>query len=92
LVLLLIEATAFLQGQVRRTVGTLVKVGIGRLSIEDFRRIKDAATAGLAGPSLPAQGLCLMAVDYQDLPTVAMEGWPPGSLAFPKSDEKESDT
>jgi tRNA pseudouridine38-40 synthase len=83
LVLLLIKASAFLQGQVRRTAGMLTQVGIGRLSIKEFRKIRDAATPGLAGPALPAKGLCLLAVEYQSLPAVAMEGWPPGNLAFP---------
>lgn len=81
-VLLLIKATAFLEGQARRTAGALAQVGTGRLSREEFCQIRDAATAGLAGPALPPQGLCLMAVEYDNLPIGAAEGWPPGSLPF----------
>ncbi len=80
LVLLVIRANAFLQGQVRRTAGTLAHVGAGKLDGDGFLRIRDAAQAGAAGPALPAQGLCLLAVEYSGLPPAPLEGWPPGAL------------
>ncbi len=57
------EAQAFLPHQVRRTVGALVEVGVGRLTVEAFARLLDG-TPSSAGPSAPAQGLTLVAVRY----------------------------
>ena len=64
LVVFNIVANAFLRHQVRSTVGTLVRVGMGRMSIAEFNRIIDAEKPGLAGPTLPACGLCLEQVNY----------------------------
>lgn len=60
------EADAFLPHQVRRTVGALVEVGRGRLSVEAFETLTSAATPASAGPAAPPHGLCLMRVDYPD--------------------------
>jgi tRNA pseudouridine38-40 synthase len=59
-----IEANAFLPHQVRNTVGTLVRVGLGKIGSNDFKRILEARKPGLAGPTAPAQGLYLMQVNY----------------------------
>lgn len=59
-----IEAGSFLPHQVRNTVGALLRVGLGQLEVSEFRRIAAAATPGLAGPTAPANGLCLMRVNY----------------------------
>lgn len=59
-----IEANAFLPHQVRNTVGTLVRVGLGKIGSDDFKRILEARKPGLAGPTAPAQGLYLMQVKY----------------------------
>jgi tRNA pseudouridine38-40 synthase len=59
-----IEANAFLPHQVRNTVGTLVRVGLGKIGSDDFKRILEAKKPGLAGPTVPAQGLYLMQVKY----------------------------
>ena len=64
LVVFNIVANAFLRHQVRSTVGTLVRVGMGKMSMDEFNRIMDAKNPGLAGPTLPACGLCLEQVDY----------------------------
>lgn len=58
------EAGSFLQHQVRLTVGTLVRVGLGKLSPAEFESILERAQPGLAGPSAPAHGLCLKRVNY----------------------------
>jgi tRNA pseudouridine38-40 synthase len=60
----IIEANAFLPHQVRNTVGSLLKVGQKKISPEDFKRILEARKPGLAGPTVPAQGLYLMQVKY----------------------------
>ena len=59
-----IEANSFLPHQVRNTVGALIRVGTGRMSIDGFHNIAEAKTPGLAGPTAPARGLCLMQVKY----------------------------
>jgi tRNA pseudouridine38-40 synthase len=57
-------ANAFLPHQVRNTVGSLVKVGQGKMTADEFRNMIDARTPGLAGPTAPAEGLCLIRVNY----------------------------
>jgi tRNA pseudouridine38-40 synthase len=61
-----IKAKSFLTHQVRNMVGTLVRVGMGRLGIEEFRKILEMKKLSLAGPTAPAHGLCLMKVIYAD--------------------------
>ena len=58
------EADAFLRQQVRRTVGALVQIGSGRLSVAQFRRLLRRAEPASAGPLAPAHGLCLLRVAY----------------------------
>ena len=57
-------ANSFLRHQVRSTAGTLVRVGLGKMSEGELNRIIEAKRPGLAGPILPACGLCLMRVNY----------------------------
>lgn len=59
-----IAASSFLPHQVRNTVGSLLRVGHSKISIKDFKSIIEARQAGLAGPTVPAHGLCLMQVSY----------------------------
>jgi tRNA pseudouridine38-40 synthase len=59
-----IEANSFLPHQVRNTVGTLVRVGTGKVSVAEFRRIMDIREPGAAGPAAPACGLCLNKINY----------------------------
>lgn len=60
----LFAADAFLTGMVRRLVGTLALVGAGRLSVADFGAILEAREKAHPGVPAPAQGLCLIGVDY----------------------------
>ncbi len=62
-----LEANAFLRQQVRRTVGALVQVGTGRLSLAQFRALLRRAEPASAGPLAPAHGLCLLRVTYPGL-------------------------
>jgi tRNA pseudouridine38-40 synthase len=62
-----IEARSFLRHMVRNIVGTLVDVGRGALSAEDFTRIFAARDRTRAGPKAPPQGLFLVEVKYQGL-------------------------
>ncbi len=68
LVTFTMEATSFLPHQVRNTVGGLIKVGLHRMSAEDFREQSTRGEAGTMGPTAPARGLCLMNVSYRGFP------------------------
>jgi len=57
-------ANSFLPHQMRNTVGALIRVGLGKMSVDEFRSLIEARTPGLAGPTAPARGLCLMQVNY----------------------------
>lgn len=58
-------ANSFLPHQVRNTVGALLRVGMGRMTAGEFKQIIEAKRPGLAGPTVPAYGLCLMRVNYR---------------------------
>lgn len=64
LVIFDIKANSFLPHQVRNTVGTLIRIGQGKINLDDFEKIMEAKKPGLAGPTVPAQGLYLMKVNY----------------------------
>ncbi|MFC2048291.1 tRNA pseudouridine(38-40) synthase TruA [Chloroflexota bacterium] len=57
-------AKSFLPHQVRNTVGTLIRVGQGKMSSDEFYSIMEAKKLGLAWPTAPACGLFLMQVNY----------------------------
>jgi tRNA pseudouridine38-40 synthase len=59
-----IKAGSFLPHQVRNTVGALVQVGLRKIEITDIKKILEAKKPGLAGPTVPAQGLFLTKVNY----------------------------
>ncbi len=58
-----LEADGFLPHQVRRTMGALVRVGVGQLTPAGFAAMVDGPPAS-AGPTAPPQGLTLIAVRY----------------------------
>ena len=64
--LLIYEVTGkgFLRYMVRNIVGTLMEVGRGKLASGEIPRILSACDRTQAGPTAPAQGLCLMKVEY----------------------------
>ena len=53
-----------LKQMVRSLVGTLVKVGLGKLSPSDIKRILEAHDRRKAGQTAPAQGLSLLRIFY----------------------------
>ncbi len=57
-------ANSFLPHQVRNTVGLLVRVGSGRVGLDEFQKIMEAKIPGLAGPAAPPCGLYLTKVNY----------------------------
>lgn len=56
----------FLYHMVRILVGTLLEVGTGERQPQDMTAILQAKTRALAGPTVPACGLCLLSVTYED--------------------------
>ena len=64
IILFEIEANGFLKQMVRAIVGTLVEVGQGKISSEEFQRILDSKDRKRAGPTAPAHGLVLKEVKY----------------------------
>jgi tRNA pseudouridine38-40 synthase len=61
-----VVANSYLTHQVRNIVGTLVRVGNGKMDIGEFKSILEMKQLSLAGPTAPARGLCLMKVVYAD--------------------------
>jgi tRNA pseudouridine38-40 synthase len=62
-----VSANAFLPQQVRRTVGCLVKIGLGEMEIEELFRMIILAGIETTKPIAPAHGLCLMKVNYSNI-------------------------
>ena len=58
------HGTGFLQNMVRIMVGTLLEVGWGHMGQEQVQEALQSRERRKAGPTAPAQGLCLMQVDY----------------------------
>lgn len=59
-----IRADRFLRNMVRAVVGTLLDVGRGKISADDFRKIIDSHNRSSAGYSVPAKGLTLKGIEY----------------------------
>jgi tRNA pseudouridine38-40 synthase len=59
-----ITANRFLRNMVRAIVGTLIGVGEGKLSLEEFQAILDSKNRSEAGQSVPAKGLFLAGIRY----------------------------
>ena len=61
-----VRGTAFLYHMVRRMVGTMVQVGTGRITVEEFKAILRSRDIERAKLLAPPEGLVLEAVRYQD--------------------------
>ena len=59
-----ITANRFLRNMVRAIVGTLLEVGRGKMSVEEFCQVIEKRDRCCAGTSVPAQGLVLDEVIY----------------------------
>ncbi len=60
-----IAANRFLRNMVRAIVGTLVDVGRGKYSVEDFEEIITSRDLSRASAGAPAQGLFLSNIEYE---------------------------
>lgn len=61
-----ITADRFLRNMVRSIVGTMLAIGKGKCSLDDFCRIIESKNRTKAGVSVPACGLYLEKVEYSD--------------------------
>jgi len=59
-----ISADRFLRNMVRAIVGTMINIGLEKVSLHDFFQIIESKDRNKAGFSAPAQGLYLMKVEY----------------------------
>lgn len=59
-----IAANRFLRNMVRAVVGTLIEVGRGRMTLEQFQAVLSQKSRSAAGESVPANGLFLEQVSY----------------------------
>ena len=59
-----IVANSFLPHQVRNTVGALMRVGLGKMTTDEFGNLLEVRQPGQAGPTAPACGLYLIQVNY----------------------------
>ena len=59
-----ISADRFLRNMVRAIVGTLINVGNGKLSLEEFKNIIASKNRSKAGTSVPGNGLYLTKIVY----------------------------
>lgn len=59
-----ITANRFLRGMVRAIVGTLINVGLKRMTLEEFEEVIINRDRKFAGMSVPAKGLFLTRVEY----------------------------
>lgn len=76
-----LAANAFLQHMVRMIVGTLLLVGRGRMTVDQFGEVLVSRDRRLAGPTAPAHGLTLTAVRY-----------PPGLIRWAEPLERQNST
>ena len=61
-----IRADRFLRNMVRAIVGTLLEVGRGKMSVEDFCKVIEQKDRGKAGTSAPGHALFLVNVEYPE--------------------------
>lgn len=59
-----IAADRFLRNMVRAIVGTLINIGLEKVSLEDFKKIIESKDRAKAGFSVPAHGLYLTKIEY----------------------------
>jgi tRNA pseudouridine38-40 synthase len=62
-----ISADRFLRNMVRAIVGTLLEIGIGKISIENLKAIIVSQNRNEAKQSVPAHGLFLWDIHYEEL-------------------------
>ncbi|RFS18935.1 tRNA pseudouridine(38-40) synthase TruA [Chitinophaga silvatica] len=61
-----VRANRFLRGMVRGLVGTMLRVGRGKLTLDEFRAVIESKDCTRADFAVPPQGLFLMQVHYPE--------------------------
>src|SRR5262252_4944370 len=61
-----VRGRSFLRYMVRKMMGTLLDVGRLRLQPEDIDRLFDLRDRSKSGPTVPAQGLCMVSVELEE--------------------------
>src|SRR5215472_13220348 len=61
-----VRGRSFLRYMVRKMVGTLLDVGRGRLAPEDIDKLYELKDRSKSGPTVPAQGLCMVSVEHEE--------------------------
>lgn len=59
-----VSANRFLRNMVRSIVGTLINVGLHKITLDDFKKIIESKSREKAGFSVPAHGLYLTKIEY----------------------------
>ena len=62
-----ISANRFLRNMVRSIVGTLINIGLHKITLDDFETIIESKNRDKAGFSVPAHGLYLTKIEYDYL-------------------------
>jgi tRNA pseudouridine38-40 synthase len=62
-----VKADRFLRNMVRAIVGTMIEIGLGKITMDEFTGIIEGKNRGLAGFSVPAHGLYLTRIAYPEL-------------------------
>ena len=74
MVVIRIRGNGFLYNMVRIIAGTLMKVGMGVYPPEYVEEILEARDREKAGPKVPARGLTLVSLDYEETLRPVIEG------------------
>jgi tRNA pseudouridine38-40 synthase len=61
-----VRGRSFLRYMVRKIVGTLIEVGKGRLAPAEIAEIFESRDRSRSGPTVPAEGLYLVSLEYPD--------------------------
>jgi tRNA pseudouridine38-40 synthase len=61
-----VRGRSFLRYMVRKMVGTLLDIGRGKLKPEDIDRLYELKDRSKSGPTVPPQGLCMVAVELEE--------------------------
>jgi len=59
-----IKADRFLRNMVRAIVGSMIDIGLGKISVDELHAIIKSKNRGEAGFSVPAHGLYLTNIEY----------------------------
>jgi tRNA pseudouridine38-40 synthase len=61
-----VRGRSFLRYMVRKMVGTLLDIGRGKLTPDDIERLYELKDRSKSGPTVPAQGLVMVAVVHEE--------------------------